>query len=57
MADHFVGQLIQDLKHFDIYDQTADYITNRIPLIVRRLSLTDSKSDRKRDSCHYQIST
>ena len=27
MADPFVGQLIQDLKHFDIYDQTAIIIS------------------------------
>ena len=39
MADHFVGQLIQDLKHFDIYDQpaiiiSADYGENQDELNI-----------------------
>ena len=39
MADDFVGQLIQDLNHFDIYDQTAiitsaDYRENQDELNI-----------------------
>ena len=35
--------------------QTADYITNRIPLIVRWPGITDYVAGSERDSFHYNL--